>query len=102
MHISGLIVALVAAPLVAAGMYRAPVIELDAKSFKEVMSKEHASVSCLGMQTTYLVSSVGYRRRIWMGVGHILMKGMLTTLDGRLRRTMVSRAESPASLIPIA
>lgn len=48
MHLSGLVVALIASPLLAAaGMYRAPVIELDSKSFKEVMSKEHASVSCV-------------------------------------------------------
>lgn len=46
MHVSALAVALVTAPLlVAAGMYREPVVELDAKSFKKVMSKEHASVS---------------------------------------------------------
>lgn len=48
MHLTTL-VALVTAPLlVAAGMYREPAIELDAKTFKKVMAKEHASVSVPG------------------------------------------------------
>jgi hypothetical protein len=46
MHLPNILVALIVTPLLAAaGMYREPVIELDAKSFKQVMSKEHASVS---------------------------------------------------------
>lgn len=49
MHWSALTLALAAlatAPqLVAAGMYREPVKELDSKSWNRVMSVEHASVS---------------------------------------------------------
>lgn len=41
-----LLAALAALPLLAhAGMYRDPVVELDARSFKKVMANEHASVS---------------------------------------------------------
>lgn len=45
MHVPVLAALGLLAPLVAAGMYSAPVIELDANSFKQVMAKEHASVS---------------------------------------------------------
>lgn len=40
-----LVVSAVAPQLAAAGMYREPAVELDAKSFKRVMATEQASVS---------------------------------------------------------
>lgn len=46
MHLPTITVALLAAPLLAAaGMYNAPVVNLDAKQFKKVMANEHAAVS---------------------------------------------------------